>query len=229
MDTVLTLKILKMALVLGAAVYVVGQVRKPDRFAGRLFAILMNKSHAKLTDWGLTHVAIEKYFTILDVGCGGGRTIEKMATLATSGKVFGIDYASGSVATSQWRNKGLIRAGRVDIRQASVSNLPFPADTFDLVTAIETQYYWPDLVNDMRTILRVLKPGGTLAVIAETYKGGSRDVVLGTAMKLLGSTSLGMKEHKDLFAQSGYVNVQVFEEQNKGWICVTGRKASAVV
>jgi ubiquinone/menaquinone biosynthesis C-methylase UbiE len=227
MDPVLSLKIVKMALVLGAAVYVVGQVRKPDRFAGRLFAILMNKSHAKLTDWGLTHVSIEKNFTILDIGCGGGRTIEKMAGLATAGKVFGIDYASGSVATSRWKNKGLIRAGRVDIRQASVSSLPFTADTFDLATAIETQYYWPDLVNDMRSILRVLKPGGTLAVIAETYKGGSRDVVLGTAMKLFGSTSLGVKEHKDLFAQAGYVHVEVFEEQHKGWICAIGRKPLA--
>jgi SAM-dependent methyltransferase len=228
MGTGLTLKIVEMVFLLGATVYVVGQVRKPDRFAGRLFAILMNKSHAKLTDWGLAHVAIEKYFTILDVGCGGGRTIEKMAALASSGTVFGIDFASGSVATSRGRNKGLIQAGRVDIRQASVSNLPFTADTFDLVTAIETQYYWPDLVNDMRAILRVLKPGGTLAVIAETYRGGSRDVVIGTAMKLFGSTSLSVKEHQDLFAEAGYVNVEVFEEQNKGWICVIGRKASAV-
>jgi len=43
---------------------------------------------------------------------------------------------------------------------------------FDLVTAIETQYYWPDLVNDMREILRVLAPGGTLVIIAESYKNG---------------------------------------------------------
>ena len=226
MDTVLTLKIVKMALVLGATVYVVGQVRKPDRFAGRLFAMAMNSSHAKLTDWGFTHIAIGKDFTILDVGCGGGRTIEKMAALASNGKVFGIDYASGSVATSQWRNKSLIRAGRVDIQQSSVSKLPFSADTFDLVTAIETQYYWPDLVNDMREVLRVLKPGGMLAVIAETYKGGSRDVILGTAMKLFGSASLGVEEHEQLFAQAGYVNVEVFEERKKGWICVVGRKAT---
>jgi SAM-dependent methyltransferase len=56
-----------------------------------------------------------------------------------------------------------------------VSRLPFPGDKFDLVTAVETQYYWPDLVKDMQEVLRVLKPGGTLIVIAESYKQGRYD------------------------------------------------------
>ena len=76
----------------------------------------------------------------------------------------------------------------------------------------------------MRDVLRVLKSGGVLAIIAETYKGGSRDVVLGPAMKLFGSPSLGVKEHKELFARAGYINVEVFEEPEKGWICIKGRK-----
>lgn len=221
------LKIVKIVFVLAATGYVLGQVRKPDRFIGRLFAMLMNRSHSKLTSWGLTHVRIAESSHILDVGCGGGRTIAKLATLASSGKIYGIDYASGSVATSRATNKDLIRSGRVEIQQATVSKLPFAADAFDLVTAIETQYYWPDLLNDMREILRVLKPGGTLAVIAETYKGGSRDVVLGPVMRVLGSPSLGVTEHRGLFTQAGYTAVEVFEERKKGWICVTGKKPGA--
>lgn len=221
------LKIIKMVLILAAAGYVAGQVRKPDFFIGRLFAMLMNRSHSKLTDWGLSHVRIAKAFHILDVGCGGGRTIEKLAAMAPSGKIYGIDYASGSIATSRTRNKHLIRDGRVEIQLAAVSHLPFAADAFDLVTAIETQYYWPEQVNDMREILRVLKPSGTLAVIAETYKGGSRDAVLGPIMRLFGSTSLGVKEHRELFTQAGYSTVDVFEERNTGWICVTGKKPNA--
>ena len=219
--------IIQIALVLAATGYVAGQVRKPDRFVGRLFANLMNESHSKLTDWGLSHVRIAEAFHILDVGCGGGRTIEKLAAMAQSGKIYGIDYATGSVATSRARNKELIRDGRVEIQLAAVSRLPFAADAFDLVTAIETQYYWPDLVNDMREILRVLKPGGTLAVIAETYKGGSRDAALGPVMKMLGSPSLGVKEHRELFTQAGYMDVEISEERDKGWICVTGKKHSA--
>jgi ubiquinone/menaquinone biosynthesis C-methylase UbiE len=218
-------KSIEIVLVLAATGYVMKQARKPDRFMGRIFARLMNQSHSGLTDWGLSHVRIAEAFQILDVGCGGGRTIEKMAAMAPASKIFGVDYASGSVATSRGWNKELIRAGRVEIQQGTVSQLPFAADSFDLVTAIETQYYWPDLENDMREVRRVLKPGGTLVVIAETYKGGARDAVVGGFMKLYGAPSLGVKEHRGLFEQAGYTAVEVFEERKKGWICVTGKKA----
>lgn len=60
----------------------------------------------------------------------------------------------------------MLKDGRVEIQKASVSQLPFSDNKFDLVTAVETQYYWPDLDKDMEEILRVLKPGGTLIVIA---------------------------------------------------------------
>ena len=97
----------------------------------------------------------------------------------------GIDYAAGSVAASRGRNAASIRAGRVEIVRASVSQIPFPDSTFDLVTAVETQYYWPDVVNDMREIRRVLKPGGTLVIIAETYRNGTNNKVIGSFMKVL--------------------------------------------
>lgn len=137
--------------------YLVNQVRKPTTWIGRFFLWLMNMSHSSLTDWGLKHVTIEKHFTILDVGCGGGRTIEKLAALANEGMIYGVDYAKGSVAASRSKNARLIEAGRVEIRQASVSRLPFPDDKFDLITAVETQYYWPNLVADMQEVLRVLQ------------------------------------------------------------------------
>jgi len=186
----------------------------------------MNMSHSGVTDWGLEHVRIGKRFAILDVGCGGGRTIQKMAAIATEGMLYGIDYAEGSVAASRGKNAQLIREGRVEILKASVSQLPFPDDKFDLVTAVETQYYWPDLVKDMREILRVLKPGGTLIIIAESYKSGRYDKLQGPVMRLLRTTRLSVDEHRELFSTAGYTDVQVFEERNKGWFCGTGRKPS---
>jgi SAM-dependent methyltransferase len=217
-------KLLTYALLLIVAAYLINQVRKPTRWIGRVFAWLMNSSHARLTDWGLQHVPIEKHFTILDVGCGGGGTIQKLASIASEGKLWGVDYAHGSVAASRGNNADLIKTGQVEIRQASVSQLPFPSDKFDLVTAVETQYYWPDLGHDMREILRVLKPGGTLVIIAETYKGGRYDKLKWPVMWLLRSTHLSVKEQQELFSTAGYTSVQLFEERSKGWICATGRK-----
>ena len=48
---------------------------------GMIFARIMNLSHSNVTDWGLAHVLVEKDFVILDVGCGGGRTIQKLAAI----------------------------------------------------------------------------------------------------------------------------------------------------
>jgi len=204
--------------------YVLNQVRKPTKWVGRFFTWIMNMSHSGLTDWGLKHVQIEEHFTILDVGCGGGRTIEKLAALAPSGLVYGVDYAKGSVAASRAKNAQLIQARRVEIQQGSVSHLPFPGDKFDLVSAVETQYYWPDLVKDMQEILRVLKPGGTLMVIAESYRRGAHNQWQRPVMKLLGSANLSVDEHRELFLKAGYTDIQIFEEGAKGWFCGMGKK-----
>jgi len=209
---------------LAVAYYVLLQARKPDKWFGRMFAKAMNKGHQRMSDWALGHVRIENRFQILDVGCGGGRTIEKLASIAAGGVVYGIDYAEGSIIVSRNHNADLIKVGRVVIEKASVSQLPFPTDTFDLVTAIETQYYWPDLERDMREILRVLRPAGKLVIIAEMYKGGKYDWLKWPVMWLLRSSHLSVSDHRELFASAGYVGVQVFEESDQGWICAMATK-----
>lgn len=208
-----------------AVVYLGRQVKKPTRFVGRLFAHMMNDSHSALTDWALTHLKIDKSMSALDVGCGGGKTLEKLAKSAAV--VYGVDYAAGSVGESQAHNKMLIAEGRVHVQRASVSQLPFADEMFDLVTAIETQYYWPDLANDMREILRVLKPGGRLMVVVESYKGGKNDWLLGPVMKILGSNRLSAEDQRTLFQSAGYTKVEVLEEPRKGWLCSIGQKPSA--
>ena len=151
----------------------VTQCQKPAGWLGRLVLRNMNVRHSGVTDWGLSHVAIEKHFTILDIGCGGGRTVTKLAAVATEGKVYGVDYSPASVAFATKTNMERIKSGRVEISEGSVSQLPFAADTFDLIVAVETHFWWPDLPSDLRELLRVLKPGCALAVIAEVYKGAN--------------------------------------------------------
>ncbi len=224
MPSPLTYSLLRSSVVLALAGYVLLQARKPDKWFGRLTARAMNKGHESMTDWGLRHVLVESRFNILDVGCGGGRTVEKLASIASDGRVYGIDYGAGSIAVSREQNANLIKAGRVVIQRASVSQLPFAADTFDLVTAIETQYYWPDLLGDMREIRRALKPAGRLVVIAEMYKGGRYYWLKWPVMWLLRSSQLSVRDHRELFAAAGYERVEIFEETNKGWICAMAAK-----
>jgi ubiquinone/menaquinone biosynthesis C-methylase UbiE len=193
---------------------------------GRFTLWRMNASHSRLTDWGLAQISVEKQYTILDVGCGGGRTVSKLAALATQGKVYGIDFSADSVAVSKKTNSRWIDTDRVEIRQGSVSQLPFPDSMFDLITAVETHFWWPNLPGDMREVFRVLKPGGTLILIAEIYKGANT-----TVSKLAekyshrrGMTLLSANEHRELFANAGYSDIQVIEKREKTWICAIGRK-----
>jgi len=202
------------------------QCRKPSDRAGRAVLQRMNVSHAELTAWGLSHVAIRDDFTMLDVGCGGGRTIDRLASIATKGKVFGVDYSEDSVATARETNARWIEQGRVDIQLGTVSRLPFPDGTFDLVTAVETHYYWPDVPRDVREVFRVLEPSGTFAIIAEAYRGRRNDWLFRPTMTLiLRAAYLTPDEHRHLLVDAGFVDVQVFEEKAKGWLCASGRRA----
>jgi ubiquinone/menaquinone biosynthesis C-methylase UbiE len=186
----------------------------------------MNSRHSKVTDWGFTNVSIGRESTILDVGCGGGRTLNKLAEAATQGKVYGVDYSEESVAASKKANAHWIDLGRVEVKHGSVSALPFPDGMFDLVTAVETHFWWPNLPADLREVCRVQKAGGKLVVIAEVYKGANTPIARlcekhapKTGMKLL-----DLDEHRQLLTTAGYSDIQIQVEREKGWMCATGQK-----
>lgn len=201
------------------------QCRKPSHRAGRAVLHRMNLSHADLTTWALSQVQIGRAFAMLDVGCGGGRTIERLASAAPEGKIYGIDYSEESVAVARETNRAQIERGRVVIDQGTVSSLPFADGTFDLVVAVETHYYWPDLASDVREVMRVLQPGGTFLLVAETYRGRKNDWLYRPAMRLIFRAAyLSVEEHRKLLADAGYARVEVLEDRSRGWICAMARK-----
>jgi SAM-dependent methyltransferase len=200
------------------------QVRKPSGQAGRRMLQAMNLHHATLTDWGLEQVPVARNADILDIGCGGGRTLQRLAELAPEGKLAGIDHSAASVAVSRETNARDIESGRMRIEQGSVAALPFPDGAFDIVTAVETHYYWPDLPANVREIFRVLKPGGTFVLIAEVYRGGPSRLFNQIVMPLLRTALLSDAEHRDLLTQAGFADVATEHVPGKNWICATGRK-----
>ena len=150
--------------------------------------------------------------------------MNKLAKAAPQGKVYGVDFSGASVAVSWKTNARFVLTGRVELRNASVTQLPFCDGMFDLVTAVETHFWWGDLSGGLREIRRVLKPGGKFVLIAEVYKGAGTTMAVNCEKS---STRTGMKvltpeEHRDLFIDAGYSDVQIALDKKKGWICATG-------
>lgn len=219
--------VVKVVLVLAALSLTITQCRKPTGWLGRHVARAMNVSHARLVAWGLSHVVVRDDLTMLDVGCGGGKLIERLASLAPAGRVFGIDDSASSVEIARATNAAAVAGGRVDIRHGVVSQLPFEADVFDLVTAFETHYYWPDLPHDVGEVMRVLKPGGVFLLVAEVYRGQRMSWLYGPAMAMLRGKYLTVAQHHHLFVDAGYADVVVDANPAKGWISIRGTKPGA--
>ncbi len=141
-------------------------MRKPQGKLGNIQLKSMNKEHTPVSLWGLKHLDIQPDDIILDVGCGGGINIKRMAEKAK--KVYGVDYSIESVKLSKEVNENLISEGKVEIQKGNVKNLPFDDNSFDIVTAFETVYFWPDIEKCFGEVKRVLKPGGIFLIGMET-------------------------------------------------------------
>jgi SAM-dependent methyltransferase len=200
------------------------QVRKPSGSLGRIIARGMNRTHGDRANWSLEYVEIAANFTILDIGCGGGSTLKKLANIASEGKVYGIDYSPVSVKVARKLNRKLVEVGRVEIIEGNVSTLPFPDNTFDFVTAIETHYYWPDLVVNMKEVSRVLKHGAIFLIVGGEYKGSNRDERDQKWAHIIGMTLHTVREFEEVLREVGFSDVKMNENYQEGWICGVCRK-----
>jgi len=196
------------------------QYRCPTGRLGRLVAEMMNQHHEQLTLWGLTKITAGSDYVILDVGCGGGKTVNKLAQLAPQGKVYAIDYSTDMVKFSKRINKTLIAQNRVEIIKGSVEKINFEDDFFDLVTAIETYYFWSNLAVAFKEIYRVLKPGGKLLLINELLYGVTPEKIIEeTHVKLF-----TLEKIQCLLQAAGFIDVQAFTEAESPWNAIIAKK-----
>lgn len=138
--------------------------RKPAGLSGKVMVTMMNLGHRPLADWGFQFLHVDKSAAVLDCGCGGGANIRALLKRCPEGVVKGIDYSPVSVEKTRKLNEDAIQAGRCAVMRGSVMDMLFAASQFDAVTAFETVYFWPDLLQSFREVFRVLKPGGTFLI-----------------------------------------------------------------
>ena len=88
-------------------------MRKPKGKLGNMQLKSMNKEHTPVSLWGLKHLDINPDDIILDVGCGGGININRMAKQAKM--VYGVDYSIESLKLSSELNLQEIHEVKVNV------------------------------------------------------------------------------------------------------------------
>ena len=186
-------------------------MRKPQGKLGNIQLKSMNKEHTPVSLWGLKHLDINSDDIVLDVGCGGGINIKRMAEKA--GKVYGVDYSIESVKLSREVNRQEIFDGKVEVLEGNVLSLPFEDDAFDIVTAFETVYFWPDIEKSFAEVKRVLKPGGTFLIGMES--NGSNNIVMKFWKKFIDMELYTDEEISKLLKNNDYSEITVFLRDGK--------------
>jgi len=179
----------------------------PRGAMGRMMLSMMNSWHGPLTNWGLGYVPFQDGWTILDVGCGGGQTLRRLLKRSKGAIVHGIDISDESVAKARKVNANLLNT-RVFVQQGSAAELPYADNTFDLVTAVETVYFWPELPHCFEEVKRVLKPGGLFAILLEV---ASADCAWTRLVD--GMTTYAPEQLKEFLEQAGFCDVEIHRKK----------------
>ena len=140
-------------------------IKPKENLGGKIMVKGMNKGHEKLASWARSFLNIKEGDRIIDLGCGGGRNVQYFSTKAKY--VYGVDYSKMSVKVSRELNEKEIKAGRCEIFEGDVSEIPFEDESLDIVTAFETIYFWKDIEKAFKEIHRVLGVGGTFLICNE--------------------------------------------------------------
>ena len=201
-----------------------GNPRKPQGEEGAQMLRRMNDSHAAVTQWALGFLAFQEQDQALDIGCGGGATLARLSARIGGGHITGVDYSAVSVALSQETNAPDIAKGKMEVLEASVEALPFANDSFHKIVTVESFYFWPDPVENLKEVRRVLKPDGVFLLVADIYQkeGLSKETLENIARyELLNPTP---EEFTAMFQQAGFAESRVHTKEGTNWICVEGHK-----
>ena len=195
------------------------QFSRPSSLMGRLLLRSMNIGHGRLHQWGLKAAGIQLTDRVLDVGCGGGKAISRILE-ETRREVAGVDHSSEAVKTARSVNRAAVSSGRLRIVESSVESLPFRDGFFDVVTAFETTYFWPELQAGLTEIHRVLNRGGRLVIANEFADRASAGAWAGRLnMRVPDSEALAGAAY-----EAGFLMVDVSVHPHNGWLRLVAAK-----
>jgi SAM-dependent methyltransferase len=136
--------------------------------AGEAYDAFMGRWSRGLAPLLVRFAGVNDRDVILDVGSGTGSLTEALAAAAPSGRIIGIDRSEPYVAVARARHQ----AERVRFEVGDAHHLPFEDATFDLTVSLLILNFIPELDKALTEMIRVTRPGGTLAAAVWDYREG---------------------------------------------------------
>lgn len=197
------------------------QCMKPHGEEGLETIENMNENHREISEFAFECIDVNGDERILDIGCGGGVNIEKFLKL-TSNNVDGLDYSEVSVASSIERNIDAVDNGRCTVIQADVQDMPIDDESYDLATAFETIYFWPEIQETFKEVSRVIKPDGRF-MIAQGTDGNHPDDEKWLAT-VEGMSVYTAPELERYLLDAGFKSVESYVKENDYILVVIAQK-----
>lgn len=139
------------------------QFRQPAGWVGRLAGFFFRINREGI-DWTINLLEIQPTDHVLEIGFGPGHGIQQAASLATQGRVAGLDFSHTMLEQASQRNAMAIDSGLVELCVGDATSLLYPENTFHKVFATNVIYFWNDPLVNLQELRRVMKPGGRLAL-----------------------------------------------------------------
>jgi ubiquinone/menaquinone biosynthesis C-methylase UbiE len=162
----------------------------PKGLLGRLAARAMLATNGPLSDWALELLALDPADRVLEVGFGPGELVRQMAERVGRGQVAGVDSSELMVRQARQRNAAKVQSGQVLLTMGSVSALPYEGGSFDKVVTVNSIHFWPDMVQGLREVGRVLRAGGRLVIVLLDHRAAS-DEAIAEVRSTLAKATLG--------------------------------------
>ncbi|MFE3544123.1 class I SAM-dependent methyltransferase [Nocardia sp. NPDC059177] len=141
---------------------------------------------------------------VLDLACGPGNFTHYLSEhLTGDGYVTGLDYSEPMLAKAAADNAGQ----RVGYVRGDARTLPFADGTFDAVCCFGALYLIPDPIAATREMIRVLAPGGRIAITTSFREDNLFGTATTVAASLSGLRLFDRDTFPDLFAAAGLTEI----------------------
>jgi SAM-dependent methyltransferase len=104
----------------------------------------------------------------IDIGCGNGAFTELLVMRCAPAEIHGLDPSEGQLAFARTRPGARV----AKFRQGDAMALPFADASFDAATMALVIFFVPDPAKGVAEMVRVVRPGGTIAIYAWDMLGG---------------------------------------------------------